>query len=427
MPDKTILVCTVGGSHQPILNAIQEMRPAHVLFICSGRDPETGRPGSDSQILGKGKVIAGTPGGKPELPNIPTLASLDPNRFEVRLVPADDLDRAFFTVREALLELIGRFPGSRIVADYTGGTKSMTAALVVASLEIDQVDLQLVTGARSDLNRVADRTQYVVAANIERIRLDRAMAPHLAAWRRHFYDETEMALGTLNPPADIELRSRLNKARNLSRAFAAWDRFEHVIALEVLDTYRPVIGRQFSLHLKALKDLTNPDSQRHVPLCINDVWLNARRRALQGRYDDAVGRIYRMIEWTAQWQLEFHAGFSTDDVPEQRIPPEMYLTPNQSGRFQVGLRDAWRLVAAHIEGPARAFIAEQESRLLDHLMIRNHSILAHGFTPIDEAAWRRLEDWMLESFLPMFTKLVRSDAGIRYDLNALQLPVGLDA
>lgn len=69
----TILICTVGGSHQPIVSAIQEQQPQHVIFICTDKDPATGRPGSINQIEGKGNCIkANFNDDKPTLPNIPT-------------------------------------------------------------------------------------------------------------------------------------------------------------------------------------------------------------------------------------------------------------------------------------------------------------------------------------------------------------------
>jgi hypothetical protein len=53
----TILICTVGGAHEPILTAIRQTTPRFVCFICSGKDPATGRAGSDVQITGKGSII----------------------------------------------------------------------------------------------------------------------------------------------------------------------------------------------------------------------------------------------------------------------------------------------------------------------------------------------------------------------------------
>ncbi len=99
-PIKTTLICTVGGSHQPILAAIRDTQPDYVCFICTDRDPETNRPGSVTQITGKGSVIkAHFNDKKPTLPNIPTQAELDPSSYETLIVPADDLDDAFSTTR----------------------------------------------------------------------------------------------------------------------------------------------------------------------------------------------------------------------------------------------------------------------------------------------------------------------------------------
>jgi hypothetical protein len=51
-----ILICTVGGRHQPILKAIESTRPEYARFICTGDDPETGRGGSERQVVSKGNI-----------------------------------------------------------------------------------------------------------------------------------------------------------------------------------------------------------------------------------------------------------------------------------------------------------------------------------------------------------------------------------
>lgn len=92
-----ILLCTVGGSHQPILEAIGSTSPAYICFFCTGRDPETNKQGSIDQATGKGNIIkAHREDKKPTLPNIPTQAGLEDDGFEVRKVPADDLDESFW-------------------------------------------------------------------------------------------------------------------------------------------------------------------------------------------------------------------------------------------------------------------------------------------------------------------------------------------
>ena len=175
-----ILLCTVGGAHQPILKAIESTAPRYVCFFCTGRDPGTRQPGSIVQVTGKGTVIkAGFGDSGPTLPNIPAQAGLDADRYEDRTIPADDLDGAFLTIHAIAAELAERFPGARFVADYTGGTKTMTAALVCAALERDDVELQLIAGAGPDLIRVEDGTERAMAASVARLRLDRAIVPWL--------------------------------------------------------------------------------------------------------------------------------------------------------------------------------------------------------------------------------------------------------
>ena len=195
----SVLLCTVGGSHQPIVKSIRSISWLYVCFFCTDNDPETGKQGSLSQVTCTGNVIkARRCDTRPTLPNIPRQAGLDEDRFEHRIVPADDLDGAVIAMRGAIGALAARFPAARFVADYTGGTKTMTAALVCVALERDDVALQLVTGARPDLDRVTDGTEQAMTASVARLRLDLAMAPYLAAWRRYAYDEAAAWAGS-NP------------------------------------------------------------------------------------------------------------------------------------------------------------------------------------------------------------------------------------
>jgi len=285
---KTILICTVGGSHQPILKSIQESKPDYVCFICTGPDPETGQAGSERQIEGKGNVISMNRGEPPSLPNIPQQVGLGKEQFTLCRVPADDLDQAFSIISAELNRLGQTYEEARFIADYTGGTKTMTAALVTAALETSNVKLQLVTGARANLVKVTSDSEYAISANVDGIRLKRSMQPFLDAWARYAYDEAASGLCDLPTPQNAELRASLNRARGLSRAFVAWDRFDHQRAGEILQPYRAVIGKKLGLHLKTLSILNEEDGKRRESLQLYDLWLNAHRRAAQGRYDDAV-------------------------------------------------------------------------------------------------------------------------------------------
>jgi len=411
-----VLLCTVGGSHQPIVTSIRELAPEFVCFLCTDRDPATGNPGSRVQVEGKGLVIkARHEDLKPTLPNIPEQTGLAEGSYEVRAVPADQLDGVVESALRAIGDLRRKFPNSDLVADYTGGTKTMTAGLAIAALESPDVALRLVTGARGDLLKVHDGTQSGATAVAEAIRLRRSMAPYVAAWAQFGYAAAAAGFRRISAPGDPVIRAEWQIARDTSIAFDAWDRFDHVSALSLLGIYRQRVGKQMGLLLTFLETLCLEDSDlRKEPARLLDLWLNAERRAQQGRFDDAVGRTYRLLEWTAQWLLRTRAGIHTADVPAEKAGEGVRLNPNRDGRLQAGLYSAWQLVACHVDGPAAAFAREQADPMLDHLKVRNASILAHGFTPIGATDWAGVHDWVERAFLPMLKQEVRS-AGFRMD------------
>ena len=410
-----VLLCTVGGAHQPILKAIESTSPCYVCFFCTDRDPETRRPGSIAQVTGKGNVIkAGRNDDKPTLPNIPAQAGLADDGFEARKIPADDLDGAYFVMRDAIAGLAGRFSGARFIADYTGGTKTMTAALVCAALERDDVELQLVAGARPDLVRVEDGTEQAMAASVARLRLDRAMAPHLGAWRRFAYHEAAEGLDGIRIAVNSPDKARLGLARALSRALARWDDFDHAGALTLIEPYAARVAQCYPAMLPALRLLTHERDRQHEPARLFDLWLNAERRAAQGRFDDAVARWYRLMEWTAQWQLRTKLDADTADFPRDLLPPDVEAIPGRDGKVRVGLWTAWRVVGCRLAGPVQEFVAGHGSALRDLLDKRNHSILAHGFHPVSIEDWQRVRSFAEERFLPVLRALA-NDAGLKVE------------
>lgn len=405
---RSILLVTVGGSHEPVVTAVRALSPDYVVFLCSEDNLATGRRGSYTQIEGAGNCIKAKPEDpRPTLPNIPAQAGLEAGRYRVERVSADDLDGAFASICRSIAQLAAEFPEARIVADYTGGTKTMTAALVAAALESERAELQLVTGSRADLVKVRAGTERPVLAGVERLRLSRAMALHLAAWSNYGYDVAARGLEKLPQPGDAGLRAKLNRACDLSKALAAWDRFDHAAALALLEPYAPVVAPAIPDQYAVLQLLAKSDSQRREGLQIWDLWLNALRRAAAGRYDDALARAYRMLEWTAQWILKRKAGLDTADLPPDKVRAELAV-PNRDGKLQAGLFAAWQLVGMHTRGPAAQFFEAEREALRARLLARNASILAHGYSPIGAPGWDAMMSWLEERFLPMLREEIEA-------------------
>lgn len=402
-PARTLLFCTVGGSHQPIVTAINTLRPQRVVFFCTGADPATGKAGSRQQVEGRGLVIKALPqDDKPTLPNIPAQCGLTEGSWEVEEVPADDLDAAYAQMHRAMS---GAQAGSRLVADYTGGTKTMTAALVLAALDVGNVELQSVTGARADLVKVRDGTQAAVPSAVEGIRFRHDVQPLLAAWRRYAWDQTARGVADMGPPHNARLRAVWQRARDVSEAFAAWDRFDHPAALERLSLYEGPVARALPAHFQALKRLANGTDAAAEGLRLWDLWLNAQRRAADGRHDDAVARVYRLIEWTAQWQLRTQRGWETANLPRE-VAEAAGIALNRDGLYQAGLYPAWQLAAAHCGDPLAGFFEDERRAMRDHLRRRNDSILAHGTVPVSEESWRTWAAWLTDKFEPLLRQLL---------------------
>lgn len=395
-----ILICTVGGSHQPIVSAINDLRPDFVVFICTNRDPATNQPGSRVQIEGKGNCIKAHNGdANPTLPNIPTQTGLASEQYETVLTLSDNLDRIYLDCVTAIDTISRRFPDARIVADYTGGTKSMSAGLVMAVVESPGIDLQLVTGSRADLIKVQDGSQFSDKADCERVRYRRLTEPYRRAWRRYAYSEAVAGLAGLKPPGG--LRDEYTRFRELSRAFAEWDNFNHAQALSILKTYAPSLPDHLKKYLSTANQLNDNNQDKRDAARLFDLYRNAERRAAQGRYDDAIARIYRLIEWSAQWLLKTRVNIETGDIKLEQIPVHLTLTQNRKGQWQAGLFNAWQLVKHYTKGPAAVFITEQENNLRSHIEARNASILAHGFTPIQHHQWQLIYAWLESQFIPM--------------------------
>ncbi len=394
-----ILICTVGGSPEPVLRSISENSPRFVHFVCSEDDAATGSKGSHVEVT-KQRGIA-------------TRAGLAPDTYMVHRVPGDDPEAAYVIIDEVMTSALDE-PPDDVVADFTGGTKSMSVGLVLAAAGRPSVRLQLVTGPRPDLFKVRTGMERVLPLRLLLPRLRSELEQAAGAWRRFAYDDAAERLDALLREAPAAERGPIERLCALSRGFAAWDRFEHARALDLLSAYTPAAGPWLADWLPALCLLAGDNRARRDPLAIRDLWHNAQRRAAQGRYDDAVARCYRLIEWTAQWLLfRDHGVEDSGKVSASLVPSDLAAsckTSADGGTVELPLTAAWELVARlRPESPAGLFFIAHTARLLEWIKTRNFSILAHGDRPVDAEAWTDAHTFLLHYFLPMLEEECAAD------------------
>lgn len=392
------LVLTVGGSHEPLMAAIEHVRPNYVLFVCSNDDPVTGNPGSYSQIVGEGKIIkARFEDKKPTLENIPTQAALSEDQFELIKVNSDEIDQAYQEISTALTRLTTEY--STVTCDYTGGTKSMSSSLVLAAVDNENVQVQVVAGARGNLRKIDSAFQSVQAANVGRTRFKDSLNKALKNWQQHNYSTALNELNALRA-SDAEDMAALTTSKVASQAFAAWDVFDHEIAREMLGHISKKLQPEHRHYLQQLGIICS-DSSASVPNRIFDLWLNAERCAIRGRYDDATSRVYGLLEWCSQWLLKSQHNIDTSDIPESAIPKHVHIPFNERKKvYMASLIQSWELAGAICDESTAGFWNDNRQRVIDLLEMRNQSILAHGYSPIEKSQFQEIQEFVEKRLLP---------------------------
>lgn len=379
------LVFTVGGACAPIVNAIKCCNPDFVYFICS-----EGPNGSRTLVDGPGTPCTGD---KPDrlLPSIVAQTRLDRQKYRIfTLKNPDDLDECYGVCQEVEKDIQSQTqqPGHKIhvVANYTGGTKTMSSALVLYAIH-RRWELQCNVGPRRDLIkvRVGDNPARVSTA---RVLMDQHITMLETLVKGYHFAEAAEYLTQLLIRGEIpkEKQRTIGTCHNLCLAYNAWDRFEHGEARDLLEPH----ARHCPKHFVFLKRIVGEIKDHTGYEKVEDLLYNAERRAIQKRYDDAVGRLYRAVEMLAQTRLRQSHQIDTSDVDITKIPEAWRKDysgfTTEDGKVKIGLYQAYQLLI-HLQDPLGSLFDEKRKPIVNALSKRNFSILAHGTQPIDESAY----------------------------------------
>ena len=376
------LVCTVGGTEAPVLAAIRTHRPDRVVFVCSDDDVATGAKGSYVGI-------------ERANPSLPTKAQLDPTSWEVMRVPADDPVAIIEKLGKVVVEAIA---GGSCVADFTGGTKSMSAGLFYVASQTPGVEVFLVTGPRPDLLHVVgvERARLVPSATVQRRRLHDQVT---ACWSSHSYAvAAQLIAGSASEVRD----DTTDRWEALSRGYARWDAWDHAGALEILSRFGRYTG-----DLLAVLRLLAPDDERpaekegqRAAQRVADILASAERRARAHEYDAAVLRVYRSLEGVAQWTLKQHHQIQTGNVPRDSSIAHLAHETDR-GVLVLGCDAAWSAVA-ELQGPLAAVARSRGNAIRDLALRRNESVLAHGERALDANDYSECRKSLTQRIWPAF-------------------------
>jgi CRISPR-associated protein (TIGR02710 family) len=243
----------------------------------------------------------------------------------------------------------------------------------------------------------------------------------------HQYEVAATALGDLLPRLGERERVFAQPVCTAAEGFAAWDRFEHKRALSHLQQARAALEERCRaagrpdydglievlgddvVFLGEVASRTGGFTRKH-PVLVADLLANADRRLEEGKFDDAVARLYRALELWGQCAFEARFGVETGRTPPERLPAGVrdeyrrrYAA--EEGLLKLPLVATYEALAAAADPSGERFVACRDE-IRNVLSARNDSILAHGTRPVSEEQARKLRD-LVQRFLPMDVRLPR--------------------
>jgi len=410
---KKIIVLTVGGSPTPIISSIREYKPSFVYFICSkGPLPK----GTEAMVDGAGepcgdkrKVTCTRCGetfylGNPKGKSIVLQTSLNKDQYQsFALEDPDDLTECYKTIEKISKDIEERFgEGNRVIANYTGGTKTMSVALAYFACLKPEWKLGLNIGPRRNTYKVDGHDVFMAVDKTIAI-VDYALKRVHSALKNFDYSLAEEVLKSIlqEEPLDQQNRRMIIGLQRKIEVFNLWDHFMHAKALELIHEF----SKDLSLYVVQLKDIVGKLKKgRNAFAKVADLLNNARRRALQQRYDDAVARLYRATEMFAQVILKSEYGLqssslSLDDLKEPALREKYAAFSRDNKGLLLGLEKSYELLA-DLGHEAGGLFLKKKNEILSALIKRNNSIMAHGETPLTseeyDAVWNVLYGFLKE-------------------------------
>jgi hypothetical protein len=330
------------------------------------------------------------------LPLILEKSALSPEEYDTKFLSSIDeieiiYDECVTFIKELLKE---GFNEKDIVVDFTSGTKAMSAGLAVAATTMDIENFSYISGKREG-GKVAKGTEKILSRRIYKIISDNKLKIVRSLFNNYQFDACLDILEDLKKKfGDKEFQEMLKEYENVCYAFSAWDRFNHNEAKKkLLATCK--LDLNLSDNIDFLNGLVTSQDKIYA---VVDLLTNAERRGEEGKYDDAVARLYRTIELIAQYRLESKHNVKCGIVDLNKTPVisrEWLLEKRDSeGIIKLSMHHDYRLLKDFNDELGMHFSGDD--KLQSYLGVRNSSILAHGLTPVKRNHYNNLLEKVIE-------------------------------
>ncbi len=337
--------------------------------------------------------------------------------------PYENVELLTSMFRVQIDRLRDTYPDAAFEADYTSGTKPMSAALVNAAIDRNIHTLHYAVGPKDEAGRATITTGLATHDTLESI-AERTLQRLGAFFNEGYYRtvaEQARELADQLPERSQLLRIRAETLGVLAEAYDHWERYEWNRAFDILskctgrktrDDYAQagwnieVLQTQKSFVKAAGKKHAFPEPPPHERLI--DLWRSARQCEQSGRFDDALARLYRLTEYIGQARL----GAKGIDVSKQIKPEDLeeiapeFARKNLTKPAKLGLVQVWEILVesgddvgkkfVDLYGPFGQFDPKRSGPLRKALDQRNNSYLAHGTTPAKKETVTELINYLKE-------------------------------
>jgi len=384
-----VMIMSIGGSPEPLKKSIAENCPDEIIFFAS-----------HDSVKMIGEVVSDCEK-KPK--TVCQITEDEHSLYESYKAARKCLDR----VRRMNVD------PSEVMVDYTGGTKVMTASLVLATVG-EPFKFNYVGG----LKRTKEGLGVVIDGSEK-------MFAEMSPWAIFAEEERRQIVMLFNLgrfQSVIELIDSLSQrklpneisfyfgfVRLLAEGYLLWEQFNHREAsvklgnaIEKMKQFTKLAKAEHIENLipgiesskKVLDKITESTRGFRImhQVLVDDLINNARRRMADAQYDDAAARIYRALEMHGQVVFRNATGVDNDKVPVDKVPES--IRNEFSGRYShfdnkkllklplhatfIFLREAGN------ETGKRYFSIEKDIKNIQSN--RNNSILAHGISPVGKKA-----------------------------------------
>jgi len=377
LPSCRALISTVGLTKEPVQFSANRLNPEIIRLICT------------NESLHTANELRGELSAKSDCRLVVIGNGVEPSQVMMQIYKLwKELDNLGIQKHE-------------IYVDGTGGTKPMAAGAMIAAAVLGLPNTYVEVKRDKDGHVIPGTMQIYEIPDPREVLTEYYADVGIAELNRWEFSSARSIFEKLQAETSNLVRRKLWEAlMKLSDAYDSLDKFDHNGALLKLeDAIRSLKDyyRESRIHaceelLRSLEwfrgTLQKTAAAQGGLEGIFDLFENANRRFLQGRYDDAVARWYRTLEALAHLALQADCGYTEKEITDREL----------------SLEKSYRELARHNHALGSKYSEEASGRFVGMLESRNKSILAHGWRPIPKETAVKFKAF-IQSYVEMYCRM----------------------